>query len=162
MRMYVLLTCPCNACWFCFSTCAYRLLNPLPLQSRFDILKIHSRKMNLMRGIDLKKIAEKMNGASGAELKVCLIYTLTLTSDELCSTSHFYCCEVSLPVHLLRQEIIFRRLSSHSTELSFMHAYKYRLESSESMIISICVADASRSSVCYSQKSSISFFCQWN
>ncbi|KZV32125.1 hypothetical protein F511_29856 [Dorcoceras hygrometricum] len=40
--------------------------------SRFDILKIHSRKMNMMRGIDLKKIAEKMNGASGAELKaVC-------------------------------------------------------------------------------------------
>lgn len=28
--------------------------------------------MNLMRGIDLKKIAEKMNGASGAELKVNL------------------------------------------------------------------------------------------
>lgn len=43
------------------------------LQSRFDILKIHSRKMNLMRGIDLKKIAEKMNGASGAELKVSII-----------------------------------------------------------------------------------------
>jgi 26S proteasome regulatory subunit T6 len=41
-------------------------------QSRFDILKIHSRKMNLMRGIDLKKIAEKMGGASGAELKVFL------------------------------------------------------------------------------------------
>ncbi|KAL6839440.1 hypothetical protein ACP4OV_030710 [Aristida adscensionis] len=40
--------------------------------SRLDILKIHSRRMNLMRGIDLKKIAEKMNGASGAELKaVC-------------------------------------------------------------------------------------------
>uniref|UniRef100_A0A0D9WRT9 AAA+ ATPase domain-containing protein n=1 Tax=Leersia perrieri TaxID=77586 RepID=A0A0D9WRT9_9ORYZ len=40
--------------------------------SRFDILKIHSRKMNLMRGIDLKKIAAKMNEASGAELKaVC-------------------------------------------------------------------------------------------
>ena len=30
--------------------------------------------MNLMRGIDLKKIAEKMNGASGAELKVYLLY----------------------------------------------------------------------------------------
>jgi len=45
------------------------------LQSRFDILKIHSRKMNLMRGIDLKKIAEKMNGASGAELKVkCFLF----------------------------------------------------------------------------------------
>ncbi|KAG5605553.1 hypothetical protein H5410_027045 [Solanum commersonii] len=41
-------------------------------ESRQDILKIHSRKMNLMRGIDLKKIAEKMSGASGAELKaVC-------------------------------------------------------------------------------------------
>jgi 26S proteasome regulatory subunit T6 len=26
--------------------------------------------MNLMRGIDLRKIAGKMNGASGAELKV--------------------------------------------------------------------------------------------
>ncbi|XP_019097300.1 PREDICTED: 26S protease regulatory subunit 8 homolog B-like [Camelina sativa] len=41
-------------------------------ESRFDILKIHSRKMNLMRGIELKKMAEKMNGALGAELKaVC-------------------------------------------------------------------------------------------
>ncbi|RZC50382.1 hypothetical protein C5167_018805 [Papaver somniferum] len=40
--------------------------------SRADILRIHSRRMNLMRGIDLKKIAEKMSGASGAELKaVC-------------------------------------------------------------------------------------------
>eukprot|EP01132_Coremiostelium_polycephalum_P005217 gene5217-6496_t len=39
---------------------------------RLDILKIHSRKMNLTRGINLKKISEKMNGASGAELKaVC-------------------------------------------------------------------------------------------
>ena len=35
-------------------------------------MKIHSRKMNLTRGIDLKKIAEKMGGASGAEVKgVC-------------------------------------------------------------------------------------------
>jgi SpoVK/Ycf46/Vps4 family AAA+-type ATPase len=46
------------------------------IQSRGDILKIHSRRMNLMCGIDLKKIAGKMNGASGAELKVCLVYTL--------------------------------------------------------------------------------------
>uniref|UniRef100_A0A2K1YCB6 ATPase AAA-type core domain-containing protein n=1 Tax=Populus trichocarpa TaxID=3694 RepID=A0A2K1YCB6_POPTR len=38
--------------------------------SRCDILKIHSRRINLMRGIDLKKIAGKMNGASGAELKL--------------------------------------------------------------------------------------------
>jgi len=40
--------------------------------SRLHILKIHSRKMNLMRGINLKKIAAGMNGASGAETKaVC-------------------------------------------------------------------------------------------
>merc|ERR1719271_1155240 len=40
--------------------------------ARTDILRIHSRKMNLMRGIDLKKVADKMTGASGAETKaVC-------------------------------------------------------------------------------------------
>eukprot|EP01039_Chlorochromonas_danica_P004267 gene4267-4687_t len=40
--------------------------------SRADILAIHSRRMNLMRGIDLAKIAEKMNNSSGAECKaVC-------------------------------------------------------------------------------------------
>ncbi|KAL2914336.1 26S proteasome regulatory subunit 8 [Polyrhizophydium stewartii] len=40
--------------------------------ARADILKIHSRKMNLTRGIDLRKIAEQMTGASGAEVKgVC-------------------------------------------------------------------------------------------
>uniref|UniRef100_A0A7S2ZAM5 AAA+ ATPase domain-containing protein n=3 Tax=Rhodosorus marinus TaxID=101924 RepID=A0A7S2ZAM5_9RHOD len=41
-------------------------------EARLDIVKIHSRKMNLMRGIDLGKIAKNMNGASGAEMKaVC-------------------------------------------------------------------------------------------
>jgi 26S proteasome regulatory subunit T6 len=40
--------------------------------ARLDILKIHSRKMNLTRGIDLRKIAERLTGASGAEVKgVC-------------------------------------------------------------------------------------------
>jgi 26S proteasome regulatory subunit T6 len=40
--------------------------------ARADILRIHSRKMNLMRGIDLKKIANMMTDASGAESKaVC-------------------------------------------------------------------------------------------
>ena len=40
--------------------------------ARVDILKIHSRKMNLMRGIDLYKVAKQMPGASGAESKaVC-------------------------------------------------------------------------------------------
>ena len=37
--------------------------------SRLDILRIHSRKMNLTRGIDLKRVADKMSGSSGAELK---------------------------------------------------------------------------------------------
>mmetsp|Transcript_49705 Transcript_49705/g.118454 ORF Transcript_49705/g.118454 Transcript_49705/m.118454 type:complete len:397 (+) Transcript_49705:111-1301(+) len=41
-------------------------------EARAEILKIHSRKMNLMRGINLRKIAAQMNGASGAESKaVC-------------------------------------------------------------------------------------------
>lgn len=40
--------------------------------ARLHILKIHSRKMNLMRGINLKKVANMMKGASGAESKaVC-------------------------------------------------------------------------------------------
>lgn len=37
--------------------------------SRLQIIKIHSRKMNLMRGINLRKIANQMKGASGAESK---------------------------------------------------------------------------------------------
>ncbi|KAJ2688105.1 26S proteasome regulatory subunit 8 [Coemansia spiralis] len=40
--------------------------------ARTDILRIHSRKMNLTRGINLRKIAERLTGASGAEVKgVC-------------------------------------------------------------------------------------------
>lgn len=45
---------------------------PPSVEARADILRIHSRKMNLTRGLNLTKIAEKMNGCSGAELKgVC-------------------------------------------------------------------------------------------
>ncbi|XP_062517670.1 26S proteasome regulatory subunit 8 [Corticium candelabrum] len=41
-------------------------------EARLDILKIHSRRMNLTRGINLRKVAEAMPGASGAEIKgVC-------------------------------------------------------------------------------------------
>ena len=40
-------------------------------KARYDILKIHSRKMNLVRGIDLLKIASLMDGATGAECKAC-------------------------------------------------------------------------------------------
>jgi len=40
--------------------------------ARLHILQIHSRKMNLMRGIDLRSIAQQMINASGAESKaVC-------------------------------------------------------------------------------------------
>lgn len=40
--------------------------------ARLDILKIHSRKMNLTRGINLKKIADALTTSSGAEIKaVC-------------------------------------------------------------------------------------------
>jgi len=39
--------------------------------SRKNILEIHSTKMNLARDVDLKKIANMMYGASGAELKAC-------------------------------------------------------------------------------------------
>jgi len=40
--------------------------------ARLDILKIHSRRMNLTRGINLKKIADQLHTASGAEIKaVC-------------------------------------------------------------------------------------------
>ncbi|MES1909132.1 MAG: 26S proteasome regulatory subunit 8 A [Cercozoa sp. M6MM] len=40
--------------------------------ARLHILKIHSRKMNLMRGVNLRKIAAQMTGCSGAETKaVC-------------------------------------------------------------------------------------------
>lgn len=40
--------------------------------ARLEILRIHSKRMNLVRGINLKDIAEKLIGASGAETKaVC-------------------------------------------------------------------------------------------
>eukprot|EP00816_Leptocylindrus_hargravesii_P004287 CAMPEP_0196811094 /NCGR_PEP_ID=MMETSP1362-20130617/16947_1 /TAXON_ID=163516 /ORGANISM="Leptocylindrus danicus, Strain CCMP1856" /LENGTH=408 /DNA_ID=CAMNT_0042186345 /DNA_START=42 /DNA_END=1265 /DNA_ORIENTATION=- len=42
------------------------------LENRMSIMKIHSRKMNLLRNIDLRVISEKMTNASGAECKaVC-------------------------------------------------------------------------------------------
>jgi 26S proteasome regulatory subunit T6 len=42
------------------------------VENRKAIIKIHSRKMNLLRNLDLQSIAEKMANASGAECKaVC-------------------------------------------------------------------------------------------
>ena len=53
--------------------------------SRFDILKIHSRKMNLMRGINLKKVADKMTGASGETHPWCA-FRLSQASCHYCDT----------------------------------------------------------------------------
>ena len=46
---------------------------PTPnVAARAEILRIHSRRMNLTRNINLEAIAEKLTGASGAEIKgVC-------------------------------------------------------------------------------------------
>lgn len=42
------------------------------LENRISIIQIHSKRMNLLRNIDLKIIAQKMTNASGAECKaVC-------------------------------------------------------------------------------------------
>lgn len=42
------------------------------VKARVEILKIHSRKMNLTKNIDLESIAEKLVGSNGAEVKaVC-------------------------------------------------------------------------------------------
>lgn len=42
------------------------------VENRLAILKIHSRRMNLLRNLDLRTIAEKLGNASGAECKaVC-------------------------------------------------------------------------------------------
>jgi len=58
-------------------------------EARWDILRIHSRKMNLTRGINLKKIAELMPGASGAEVKVMLCFQLII----IISIFFFFCYE---------------------------------------------------------------------
>lgn len=47
---------------------------PFPTEeSRLDILRIHSRKMNLSRGINLRNVARLMQGGSGAEAKVIIV-----------------------------------------------------------------------------------------
>ncbi|KAL9266221.1 26S proteasome regulatory subunit 8 homolog A-like protein [Drosera capensis] len=54
---------------------------PNPTQKAvFEILKIHSRKMNLTRGIDFNKVAEKLNGPYGGELKVTHFVHATFVS----------------------------------------------------------------------------------
>ncbi|TNJ26407.1 26S protease regulatory subunit 8 [Giardia muris] len=47
---------------------------PLPdLAGRVEIMRIHSRKMNLVRRIDLKKISQTMEGATGSDCRaVCV------------------------------------------------------------------------------------------
>ena len=52
--------------------------------ARLDIVRIHSRRMNLMRGIDMRKIAEKLFNASGAEIKVCVLCVCVVVLRNLC------------------------------------------------------------------------------
>ena len=48
---------------YCIPTvCSFGIVVAIPTQARLDILRIHSRKMNLTRGINLRKIAEAMPG----------------------------------------------------------------------------------------------------
>jgi len=61
------------------------------LQARLDILKIHSRKMNLTRGINLRKIAEMMPGASGAEVKVGIVVLFSVLYQDCQGIIHKGC-----------------------------------------------------------------------
>ncbi len=67
-------------------------------EARLDILKIHSRKMNLTRGINLKRIAELMHGASGAEMKVCLLSCplLSISPTETHNQQKAVCTEAGM------------------------------------------------------------------
>ena len=53
-----------------------------------------------MRGIDLKKIAEKMNGASGAELKVRFAYTIIIIICLVIYLYHYSCSPLHLELFL--------------------------------------------------------------
>ena len=68
-------------------------------KARLDILRIHSRKMNLTRGINLRKIAETMPGASGAEIKVhdYEIYDSVLYDDRYINLPLCYSTPPSTP-----------------------------------------------------------------
>lgn len=57
----------------------------LCLMQRAPTAGIHSRKMNLLRGINLKSVAEKMPSASGAECKVCVSHLPIALRISLCS-----------------------------------------------------------------------------
>lgn len=82
---------------------SYGVLFVIP-QARLDILKIHSRKMNLTRGINLRKIAELMPGASGAEVKVNQHWFLFVLTDLFILTDllffHDFVCCVCVHAHL--------------------------------------------------------------
>lgn len=54
-------------------------------EARITILKIHSRKMSLQRGINFRALAEKMGNCSGAEVRgIC-----TEAGKFLCLTTEF-------------------------------------------------------------------------
>ncbi len=60
-------------------------------QARLDILKIHSRKMNLTRGMNLKKIADQLSHSSGAEIKGAFNSILRISSLTIIFCCSFMC-----------------------------------------------------------------------
>lgn len=64
-------------------------------QAREHILKIHSRRMNLMRGINLRSVASKMSNCSGAE---CKVRSTTVTPCSRRTVGHLYRAEPNAPL----------------------------------------------------------------
>jgi hypothetical protein len=104
-----------------------------------------------MRGIDLKKIAEKMNGASGAELKVGINLDLHLMNYVLPLIIIFVSL-LCLSINLSRELC----LGIVCTESSCKHAHDYRLLRVQKAC-SQSLADASGASVYDSHQSSTTF-----
>ncbi len=97
--------------------------------SRADILRIHSRKMNLVRGIDLRKIADKMTGASGAELKVISCQSLWYSASRaresrraLVIALYAQCAEGSCCTRMLRGGAAATFGHTHLRSLLHLHS----------------------------------------
>jgi|SRR5277367_1306410 len=82
------------------------------LEARADILKIHSRKMNLTKDVDLKKIAEKMPVTSGAEVKAVCTEAGMFALRERRTHVNMEDFELAVAkVHLISPELRWRKLT---------------------------------------------------
>jgi 26S proteasome regulatory subunit T6 len=82
------------------------------LEARADILKIHSRKMNLTKDVDLKKIAKKMPVTSGAEVKAVCTEAGMFALRERRTHVNMEDFELAVAkVHLILPELRCRRLT---------------------------------------------------